>query len=71
MSNPDAEGFDADIARLLVDAGLAASRAEARRLLQQNAVTIDGERSAGERARIAYGSVIRVGRRRFVRIVKA
>ena len=71
VSNPDAEGFDADIARLLVDAGLAASRAEARRLLQQNAVTIDGERSAGERARIAYGSVIRVGRRRFVRIVKA
>ena len=71
VSNPDAEGFDADIARLLVDAGLAASRAEARRLLQQNAVTIDGERSVGERARIAYGSVIRVGRRRFVRIVKA
>ena len=71
VSNPDAEGFEADIARLLVDAGLAASRAEARRLLQQNAVTIDGERSAGERARIAYGSVIRVGRRRFVRIVKA
>ena len=71
VSNPDVEGFDADIARLLVDAGLAASRAEARRLLQQNAVTIDGERSAGERARIAYGSVIRVGRRRFVRIVKA
>ena len=48
VSNPDAEGFEADIARLLVDAGLAASRAEARRLLQQNAVTIDGERSAGE-----------------------
>ena len=71
VSNPDAEGFEADIVRLLVDAGLAASRAEARRLLQQNAVTIDGERSAGERARIAYGSVIRVGRRRFVRIVKA
>ena len=71
VSNPDAEGFEADIARLLVDAGLAASRAEARRLLQQNAVTIDGERSTGERARIAYGSVIRVGRRRFVRIVKA
>ena len=71
VSNSDAEGFEADIARLLVDAGLAASRAEARRLLQQNAVTIDGERSAGERARIAYGSVIRVGRRRFVRIVKA
>ena len=71
VSNPDAEGFEADIARLLVDAGLAASRAEARRLLQQNAVTIDGERSAGERARIAYGSVIRVGRRRFVRIIKA
>ena len=71
VSNPDATGFEADIVRLLVDAGLAASRAEARRLLQQNAVTIDGERSAGGRARIAYGSVIRVGRRRFVRIVKA
>ena len=64
------DGFTADLSRLLVEIGLAASRSEARRLLQQNAVQIDGERPEGERARIHYGAVIRVGSRRHARIVR-
>ena len=66
----DADGFTADLSRLLVELGLAASRSEARRLLQQNAVQIDGERPQGERVRIPYGAVIRVGSRRHVRVVR-
>ncbi len=64
------DGFTADLSRLLVEIGLAASRSEARRLLQQNAVQIDGERPEGERARVPYGAVIRVGSRRHARIVR-
>ncbi len=70
IADADADGFTADLSRLLVEAGLAASRAEARRLLSQNAVEIDGEHPPAEQARIPYGATLRVGRRRFLRIVK-
>ena len=70
ISNPGSDGFDADLSRLLVDAGLADSRAEARRLLGQGAVAIDGHRCDEERVRLAYGAVVRVGRRRFIRLVR-
>ena len=60
--------------RLLVAAGLAASNAEARRLLSQGAVELlaasgDSSRLDDERAPIspAAGDVLRAGRRRFVR----
>jgi len=56
---------------LIRDAGLAASGAEARRLIQQGAVRLDGE-PLGDleipRGRLA-GAVLQVGRRRFVRLV--
>ena len=67
-------GIRAD--RLLVAAGLAASNAEARRLLSQGAVellTESGEprRLNDERASVtpAAADVLRVGRRRFLRFV--
>jgi tyrosyl-tRNA synthetase len=60
--------------RLLVAAGLAASNAEARRLLSQGAVEFlpasgESSRVDGERALISpdAGDVLRAGRRRFVR----
>ena len=63
--------------RLLVAAGLAASNAEARRLLSQGAVEIlpasgDPYRLEGDRAEMspAAGDVMRAGRRRFIRIVE-
>ena len=62
--------FEADLSYLLPVLGLAASRSEARRLLQQNAVQIDGKRPDGERARIPYGALVRVGSRRFARVVR-
>ena len=62
------------VSRLLVSAGLAASNAEARRLVGQGAVTVikpDGTRvsvAAGDAPALAAGDVIRAGRRRFVRL---
>ena len=66
----DDDGVTADLSRLLVATKLAASRGEARRLLQQNAVEVDGERTLAESARLPFGAVLRAGRRRFVRVVK-
>jgi tyrosyl-tRNA synthetase len=60
---------------MLVNAGLASSVSEARRLMSQNAMEVihwDGTRTplvAGKGADINPGDVIRAGRRRFVRII--
>ena len=64
--------FEADLSYLLPVLGMAASRSEARRLLQQNAVHIDGGQPAAEpdRFRIPYGALIRVGSRRFACVVR-
>lgn len=58
------------VARLLVHVGMAASLTEARRLVGQGAVRLDGERLTDPGALVAPGdgSVLRVGRRRFVRL---
>ncbi len=66
----DADGIDADLSHLLPALDMAASRSEARRLLQQNAVQIDGERPDGERVRVPYGALVRVGSRRVARVVQ-
>ena len=65
-----------NIGRFLVQSGLASSNAEARRLINQDAVSVirsNGERvsvTAEETPTLAAGDVIRAGRRRFVRVVE-
>ncbi len=56
---------------LLVASGLAASNGEARRLIGQGAVQVDGGRVAEDAsvAEMKTGSVLRSGRRRFIRLV--
>lgn len=58
------------LATLLCEAGLAASKSEARRLIAQNAVSVDDEKVADAQAevRLAGGEIIKVGKRRFARI---
>ncbi len=58
------------IPALLEAAGLVASRSEARRLVKQGAVKLDGERLDAEYVDAASlpGVVIQVGKRRFVRV---
>ncbi len=60
------------LSALLLMAELAASRTEAKRLIEQAAVSVDGRRAAGDDAvTIAApgGLVLKVGKRKFVRIV--
>jgi len=61
----------ANVVDLLAAAGLTKSKSEARRLVQQGGVKLDGERVSSIEAEIAVMDerVLQVGRRRFVRLV--
>jgi tyrosyl-tRNA synthetase len=58
-----------DITSLLSDAGLAKSRSEARRLLAQGAVEVDGEKVSTDKVILKNGSIIKVGKRGFLKMV--
>lgn len=69
---PD-EGTCIELLNLIVQAGLAPSKNEARRLVRQHAVSIDGERVTDEHLTIDLAQrapfVLKVGKRRFARII--
>jgi tyrosyl-tRNA synthetase len=58
---------DISISRLLVDAGLAASRSEAIRLINQGAVTIDGKKLSNANEAVSKNVTIKVGKRRYLK----
>lgn len=58
-----------DITSLLVEAGLAKSRSEANRLLAQGAIEVDGEKVSTSLVSLKDGTIIKVGKRRFLRMV--
>jgi len=58
-----------DISRLLVEIGLVESRGEANRLINQGAVSVDGHKITSNIAPIQNGSIIKVGKRRFARVI--
>ena len=80
------EAVMVDLPKFLVAAGLAPSRSEARRLISQGATEVDGVRvspSSGDfganlggvgtftsGTRIPFDTIVRAGRRRFVRVVR-
>ena len=66
-----ADVIEASLPILLHDIGAAASRAEAKRLVNQGAVRIDDQVVKEQTAKIASGAVLRVGRRKWYRIVPA
>ena len=59
------------VSHILVEAGLASGRGEARRLIDQGAVQIDGVKVEQDdsASTLVAGVVLRAGRRRFVRLV--
>ncbi len=59
-----------DVVSVLVEAGLAKSNSQARRLISQNGVRVNGG-SPGEGVLLDDGDVLQVGKRRFIRVRRA
>jgi tyrosyl-tRNA synthetase len=60
------------LAQLLADTGLAASKGEARRLIEQGGVKVNGEKASSANAEIAIdgeGVLLQVGKRKFLKLV--
>ncbi len=55
---------------VLVATGMVSSKSEARRLMSQNGVRLDGEPLTDPTACLEHGGVLQVGKRHFVRLVK-
>jgi tyrosyl-tRNA synthetase len=60
-----------NLTKLLTHLNLVKSRTEARRLLAQGAIEVDGKRVTDDIVKVYIGNVIKVGKRRFVRLVGA
>ncbi len=58
----------ASLIEVLVEAGLASSRSEAKRLIGQNGVRLDGEIVGDGEAPLPHPGVLQAGKRRFVRV---
>lgn len=60
------------LAQLLADTGLAASKGEARRLIEQGGVKVNGEKATAANAEISVGGepvLLQVGKRKFLRVI--
>ncbi len=70
ISADDAPGGQIRLVKLLVVTGLAESNSDARRLISQGGVTVDGAKlhDVDATVRVRSGLVVRVGRRRFARL---
>jgi tyrosyl-tRNA synthetase len=65
------EGYGNDLMTLLLDQGLVQSKGEARRLMKQGAIDVDGQPISDFEIAVRPGMVIRVGKHRFLRIADA
>ena len=57
-----------DLPSLIASEGLVGSRSEARRLMDQGAIEIDGEKVSSPLLQLNDGSLIKVGRRRYLKV---
>lgn len=60
-----------NVIQLLVDTGLAASKGEARRLLEQGGISVNGERITDAKTEIVLDGekILKVGKRKFLKII--
>ncbi|MCY3559139.1 MAG: tyrosine--tRNA ligase [Chloroflexi bacterium] len=63
------DSVEVDLPKLLADNQVVASRAEAKRLISQGAVRLDDQVVKDQNAEVRVGAVLRVGRRKWYRIV--
>ncbi len=68
-----AEGGTIGIIKLLTEAGLVSSNSEARRMVDQGAVSVDGTKVVDPNAlvNLERAAIVKVGKRRFARVSKA
>ena len=64
-------GSTMSIAELLVRAEIVESRGEAKRLIQQGAVEVDGCKCSEDKTALKDGSIIKAGKRRWLKIIAA
>jgi tyrosyl-tRNA synthetase len=67
-------GGNHNLAQLLADTGLASSKGEARRLIEQGGVRVNGERATAANADIAIdseGVLLQVGKRKFLKLISS
>ncbi|MCL2281418.1 MAG: S4 domain-containing protein, partial [Dehalococcoidia bacterium] len=57
------------IPTVMLDAGLVKSKSEALRLIQQGGVELDGNKLTEPNHTVASGAVLKVGKRRYVKLV--
>ena len=72
VGKPETEEWDVSVPLLLCAIGLAKSRSDARRLIKQESVRIDGKtiyENYEEHGTIKIGSIINVGKRRWAKLV--
>jgi tyrosyl-tRNA synthetase len=66
------KGREMDVVELLMSSGLAASKNEARRLVEQGGVQLDGKKiEVGAKIKIASPAVLKVGKRKFKKLIPA
>jgi len=65
------KGKEEDITTILVDAGVVKSRGEAKRLLAQGAIEVDNKKITSSIVFLWNDSIIKVGKRRWIKIVDA
>jgi len=58
---------DMFLSQLMIQAGLCSSRSEAVRLINQGAVTINGQKTSGINQLVSRGATIKVGKRRYLK----
>ncbi|MFC2021764.1 tyrosine--tRNA ligase [Chloroflexota bacterium] len=71
LSPEQIEFTGVDISKLLVVTSKVKSRSEANRLIEQGAISIDGKKLTGTTAHIKIGSIIKIGKRRFAKIINS
>lgn len=60
---------DINIVDLLIETKLATSKSEARRLIEQGGVEVDGEKIQSEKLKVKNNMIIKVGKRKYLKLV--
>ncbi|MFH1662478.1 MAG: tyrosine--tRNA ligase [Chloroflexota bacterium] len=71
VGKPETEEWIVSVPLLLCEIGLAKSRSDAKRLIEQESVRIDGKTVYEARGFIKSGSIIQVGKRHFAKVINS